>query len=206
MRARVKLLIVLAVAVAACDVALGGGRAVGPEYDGESIDCDVPMSLRIKNTGGSDGAGLCVFASLQMSANYQNVKELLDIFEWMKSQPGGGYPEKVARIMKERAPGVKYKQYEGDSLDFIQEGINSGRPVCVTYGTGELYNMQTIAHMTLCVGLNEKEAAILDNNDPEHIWLMPRDEFLKRFKHPNTSGWAFYLLNPPPPPAPKLPD
>lgn len=206
MRRPTRLAMFLIVALAACGVALGGGRAVGPEYDGASIDCDVPMAMRIKNTGGTDGAGLCVWASAQMAAFFQNCKELLDLFEYMKTQTGGGWPERVDRIMKERAPGVKYKQYEGDSLDFIQEGINSGRPVCVTYGYGELYNMQTIAHMVLCVGMNEKETAILDNNDPDHIWLMETSEFKKRFIHPNSSGWAWYTLNPPPPPVPKLPD
>jgi hypothetical protein len=102
-----------------------------------------------------------------------------------------------------RRPGVKYRQYQGADIAFIQEGINSGRPVCVTYGTGELYGMRTIAHMVLCVGMNDKYTAILDNNDPERIWWMPTPEFQKRFIHPGQSGWAWYTLGPPPPPVPR---
>lgn len=182
--------------------ALAGGIANGPEHEGSTVDCDIPMSLRVKNTGGSDGAGLCVFASLEMAARYQNCAALIGTFDWMKTQPGGGWPERVDRIMQERAPAVKYKQYSGKDLAFIQEGIDSGRPVCVTYGTGEFYNMETIYHMVLCVKMDEQWTGILDNNDPEHIWWMETPEFRKRFVHPSGDGWAFYSLEPVPPPVP----
>lgn len=190
----------------AAGVSLGGGVANGPQHDGSEVDCDIPMEMRIRNTVGINGMGLCVFASMQMEASYQNIQELAGLFDYMKRQPGGGWPQKVDRIMQKLAPNVQYKQYQGDSLDFIQEGINSGRPVCVTMGTGELYGMRTIAHMVLCVGLDDKYAAILDNNDPQRIWWMERETFRQRFIHPNTSGWALYFLNPPPPPVPRLPD
>lgn len=184
-------------------VALGGpGVANGPVHDGQPVDCDLPEVLRVKNVGGSDGAGLCVFASLEMAARYQNERAVMGVFDWMKTQPGGGWPERVDEIMKSRAPNVKYRQYLGGSIDFIQQGIDSGRPVCVTYGYGELYNMQTIYHMVLCVGLSDKWAAILDNNDPGRIWWVPTDEFQRRFVHPDGQGWAVYVLSPPPPPVP----
>ncbi len=182
--------------------AMGGGVANGPEHEGSIVDCDVPEIMRVKNTGGSDGSGLCVFASLEMAARYQNCVALIGTFDWMKTQPGGGWPERVDRVMKARAPEVKYKQYSGRDLEFIQEGISSGRPVCVTYGYGEFYRMQTIAHMVLCVAMDERWTAILDNNDPQHIWWMETQEFQKRFVHPNGNGWAFYTLEPPPPPVP----
>jgi hypothetical protein len=184
-------------------VVLGGpGVAGGSVHDGQPVDCDVPEALRIKNVGGSDGAGLCVFASLEMAANYQNERAVMGTFDWMKSQPGGGWPERVDEIMKTRAPGVKYRQYLGTSLDFIRQGIDSGRPVCVTYGYGEFYNMQTIYHMVICVGMTDKYAAILDNNDPSKIWWMDTAEFQKRFTHPDGQGWAYYIMSPPPPPIP----
>jgi hypothetical protein len=184
--------------------AIAGGVAGGPEHEGVPVDCDIPMSLRVKNTGGSDGAGLCVFASLEMAARYQNCTALIGTFDWMRTQPGGGWPERVDRIMKDRAPSVKYKQYSGRDLEFIQDGINSGRPVCVTYGYGEFYGNSTIAHMVLCVKMDSKWTGILDNNDPDHIWWMETPEFHKRFVYPNGNGWAFYTLEPVPPPVPHL--
>lgn len=207
MRLKVKRAFVWAGVVAAIlwPVALafsGSGVPNGPVHEGQAVNCDLPEPLRVKNTGGSDGAGLCVFASMEMAARYQNEKAVVGVFDWMKTQPGGGWPERVDKIMAERSPGVKYRQYAGTSLDFIREGIDSGRPVCVTYGYGEFYNNQTIYHMVLCVGMTDQWTAILDNNDPGRIWWMPTEEFRKRFIHPDGSGWAYYLLSPPPPPVP----
>lgn len=192
----------LIVAFLAASVATLGGEAGGPEHDGSVVDCDLPMPIRIHNTGGTDGAGLCVWASADMMATYLNCRELMDVFEYMQTQKGGGWPERVDRIMRERAPGVKFKQYMGDSLDFAQEFIDSGRPVCITLGTSEFYKMQTIAHMVLLVSLDEKYAGILDNNDEKHIWWMPREEFRKRACHPNGEMWAWGIFSPPPPPVP----
>lgn len=185
-------------------VACFAGSAVrnGDAHEGRAADTDVPAPMRIRNTVGTDGAGLCVWASTQMMANYLNTRELRGVFAYMQTQRGGGWPERVDAVMKKFAPGVKYRQYLGPDLDFVQEGIDSGRPVCVTYGYGELYGMRTIAHMVLCVYLDDQLAAVLDNNDPEHLWWMPRDEFKRRFGHPGGQGWAWYTLSPPPPPVP----
>ncbi len=180
----------------------GSGVANGPEHDGSIVTCDVPDAMRVKNTGGSDGAGLCVFASMEMAARYQNETAIIGVFDWMKTQPGGGWPERVDKILKERCPEVLYKQYSGPNLDFIREGIDSGRPVCVTYGYGEFYGNSKISHMVLCVEMNDVYTGILDNNDPDNIWWMETEEFRKRFVDPSGSGWAFFTMTPPPPPVP----
>jgi len=185
---------------------LAGGIPNGSTHDGTDVDCDLPKVLRVRNTVGTDGLGLCVWASTEMMARYLGCRELVGVFRQMQGEPGGGWPERVDRVMKQRAPGIKYRQFLGnanDGLAFIQAGINSRRPVCVTYGYGELYNMQTIAHMVMCVGMNRRWTAILDNNDPEHIWWMETGEFAKRFVHPHGQGWAWYVMTPPPPPVPR---
>ncbi|WP_435005177.1 hypothetical protein P12x_003071 [Tundrisphaera lichenicola] len=174
----------------------------GPRHDGAEVATDLPPEIRVRNTVGTDGAGLCVWASTEMMARYLNVEGLVGIFEALQSEPGGGWPERVDREMQKRAPGVKYRQYLGGDLDFIREGIDSGRPVCVTYGYGEFYGSRTIAHMVLCVAMDDRYTGILDNNDPEHIWWMSTDEFRKRFGWPSGQGWAWYTLAPPPPPPP----
>src|SRR5581483_10835823 len=46
----------------------------GPRHDdGTEVACDLPNDLHLKNTDGSDGAGLCVFCSIAHSARWQNV-------------------------------------------------------------------------------------------------------------------------------------
>ena len=188
----------------AAELAAADGKGVpgGPIHDGAEVTADLPEPLRIRNTVGTDGAGLCVWASTNMMANYLNVRELFGIFAELQHEPGGGWPERVDQKMKLRAPDVKYRQYVGSDLGFIREGIDSGRPVCATYGYGELYGMRTIAHMILVVGMDDEQTAVLDNNDPDHIWWMPTPEFSRRFSWPDGQGWAWYTLAPPPPPVP----
>lgn len=180
----------------------GKGYAGGPSRDGLEVMADLPAPLRIRNTVGTDGAGLCVWASTNMAAYYQNVRELFGIFEELQREPGGGWPERVDQKMRQHAPGLKYRQYVGSDLEFIRDGIGSGRPVCATYGYGELYGMRTIAHMILVVGMTDEWTMVLDNNDPDHIWWMPTSEFARRFAWPDGQGWAWYTLAPPPPPVP----
>ncbi len=180
-----------------------GGIANGPTHAGRDVSCDLPIELRVTNTVGTNGMGLCVWASLEMTARYQNLTCLMGVFDQMKREPGGGWPERVDRVMKARCPEVLYRQHLGSDMNFIREGIDSGRMVCVTYGYGELYGMRTIAHWVVCVRMDDEWTAILDNNDIKHIWWMPTSEFARRFTWPRRSGWALYLLTPPPPPVPR---
>ena len=62
--------------------------------------------------------------------------------------------------------------------------------------------MQTIAHMVCVVKMTPEWTAILDNNDPDHIWWMPTGEYARRFVHPSGQGWAVAIHLPPPPPVP----
>ena len=188
----------------AAELAAPGGKGFpsGPSHDGVEVMADLPAEFRIRNTVGTDGAGLCVWASTNMMAFDLNVPEMFGIFKELQGEPGGGWPERVDEKMKLHCPGVKYRQYAGADLGFIRDGIDSGRPVCATYGYGELYGNRTIAHMILVVGMTDEWTSVLDNNDPDHIWWMPTGEFARRFSWPNGQGWAWYILAPPPPPVP----
>lgn len=174
----------------------------GARHEGAEVVCDLPDALRVRNTVGTDGQGLCVWASTEMAARYQNCTPLIGIFQQMQHERGGGWPDRVDAVMRKYAPEYRYRQYLGPDIEFIREGLASGRPVCVTYGYGELYGMKTIAHMVLCVGMDDRWAAILDNNDEHRIWWMPIAEFKRRFGWPTGNGWAWYTLAPVPPPVP----
>src|SRR5262245_53923587 len=73
--------------------ALAEGGPLAPDGKTE-VTCDIPVELRQKNTGGWDGAGLCVFTSIEHSARFQNERRLWDFQKNMRSERGGGYPEK----------------------------------------------------------------------------------------------------------------
>lgn len=194
----------LAVALfAAAALPLKGDSAVvdGPSHNGVEAIVDLPKEQHVKNFGAPrDGMGLCVFASMDMMARWQHCRPLIDIIH--KIPNGGGWPEKVDRVVKEHGQGVEIVQYQGADPAFLDLAMKTRRAVGVTYGYGERYGMQKIAHMVMLVHLDDKTAAILDNNFPGTLEWMSRDEFLKRWKYPSGSGWGYVIIEPPPPPIP----
>jgi hypothetical protein len=177
----------------------------GPVHNGVAVTVDLPSSQHVKNFGApKDGSGLCVFASLDMAARWHACRHLVDVIH--KVDEGGGWPQKVDRVLKEVDPDTRYLQYEGTSPEILDKAMEARRPVCVTYGYGERYGGKTIYHMVLLVHLDDKTAAVLDNNFPGTFEWMSRAEFLNRWKHPGDKAWAVTLLEPPPPPIPSRRD
>jgi hypothetical protein len=157
------------------------------------------------NTGGRDGAGLCVFTSIEMSGRFQNEESLRGFQKYMTTKPGGGYPDKVDKMIAAYAPKVHYIQYAGRDMDLLKLALKTGRMPAVTYGYSPRYR-GPIAHMVNLAHLSEHWAAILDNNFPgenSYEWMAP-EEFYKRWiaGSPDRTGWLVILLNPPPPPPP----
>ena len=175
----------------------------GPVHKGQAVDCDLPEEIRVRNTVGIDGAGLCVWAAMQMSAFYMYCGELLYVFEEKKKERGGGWPARVDEVMRSKAPNLRYEQYLGNDLTFIAKWIKTNRPVCVTFGYGEIYGRRTISHMVLCVAMTDQFTGIIDSNDPGNICWMATSEFGRRFTWPGRQGWAFVVVADPPPPVPR---
>lgn len=186
-----------------------GASVAGPRNaDGTEIACDLPDRLHLKNKGGSDGAGLCVFTSIDHAANWQNVPVLQGFRDWMTRHPGGGYPSKVDamidRICKDRSTGKPdYLQVEGGDLGILQRACRAGLMPSVTYSfspTGR-YGGQRIAHMVSLVHADSKWFVVLDNNYPgadKYEWLSPAE-----FARVYAPGWAVILLKHGPPPVPR---
>jgi hypothetical protein len=176
--------------------------------DGTEVQNDLPRPFHVRNRGGSDGAGLCVFASLQQSACWQDVEPLTGIFEWMTTKPGGGWPEKVDRVVDEmcRAKKIKkpaYLQIEGTDFELLRRACQTGRIPAVTYAFSPSgrYGKAKIAHMVNLLHADERWCAILDNNFPGTIeWMTPAE--FERVWTGGGKGWAVILLadGPPPPP------
>jgi hypothetical protein len=178
----------------------------GPEHsDGTQVTCDLPVAERTKNTGGKDGAGLCVFTSIGHAARWQNEKRLTRLQQDMRQERGGGYPQKVDAMIAKYGPGAQYLQYEGNDPTLLKAALATGRMPCVTYNGHDPHygKNQAIAHMVNLVHLDDRWAVILDNNfinDADLVWLSPA-EFLQRWKGKG-NGWAVILLASPPPPVP----
>lgn len=183
---------------------------VSPDEARVEVTCDLPVPQRIKNIGSHvDGLGMCVMSSIEMAARWQGLEQLRGLRDWCAQQPGGGYPSKVDRQIKDfcKAKGIEvpgYRQREKVTWAEVQEVVRTGRIACVTYsGHDGVRYRQPIAHMVCSVHVDPQHVAILDNNgigENELLWMSPQ-EFDVRFREGD--GWLFYWLAPPPPPVPR---
>jgi hypothetical protein len=191
-----------ALPVAATGDAITLGGPTAPDGKTE-VTCDLPVSERMKNVGGRDGAGLCVFTSIQNAARYQNELRLANFQAQMRQEPGGGYPAKVDAMIARYGKGTPYVQYEGKDPAILKAALAGGRMPSVTYNGHDPHYRGTIAHMVNLIHLDDHYAVVLDNNfigANELVWLSPAD-FYQRWRG-NGGGWAVVLLAPPPPPVP----
>ncbi len=195
------------------------GGTISPDGK-EVVMIDLPRQCRMKNVGGRDGAGLCVFTSINHMAFWQSVGWLQDLQKRMRAKPGGGYPEKVDRMLEEFYDGKiqgEYVQNTDCSLDFLRDVLETGRMPGITYN-GVLdpnYGYKKISHMLNLIHLTGPSeaglgwAAVFDNNfiDPEKqaVWMRPDAlDWMLTDGH-TRKGWAIVLLAPAPLPIPKNP-
>jgi hypothetical protein len=183
------------------------GGPVAPDGKTE-VECDLPVSQRIKNIGSKlDGAGMCVFSSIEMALRWANMEDWRGWRDWCAAKyPGGGYPSKVDKLIADYArakniPVPKYINWEKKDDSILIAAMKTGRFVSVTYNGHDPHYSGTIAHMVCLVYYNPKTdlACILDNNfigQDELVWMSCAD-FKQRW-----SGWAVVFLAPPPPPMP----
>lgn len=181
-----------------------------PAYNGARADAPVPPTLHEKNEGGSDGKGLCVYTSMLINGRYQQVPDLTsgkgsDYWKWIKSRPGGSYPEKWAKDMAEyeRRFGRKlpYSSYVGTDPAVLERVSKAGVPMGATMNTGLQYNWQKIAHMISLISFKVGGfACVVDNNFPGAYSWMSDKEFMRR--QDGGKVWAMWWLRPAPPPAP----
>ena len=181
------------------------GGLTNPKDNKTEVATPLPASQKKKNVGGRDGAGLCVFTSIEYCARYQNEPRLFDLQKNMTKEPGGGYPEKVDAMIKKYGNGTRYVQDTTGNVELLKLAIKTGRPCGVTYdGYDDHYGYgRPIAHMVQLVYIDNDYACISDNNYPadnQYVW-MTTSEFVARWTG-NGGGWCVILLNPPPPPPP----
>lgn len=183
--------------------------------DGTGVDAYLPAELHIRNVGGSDGAGLCVFSAIEMVARTLNIPELFGFRAWMEKKPGGGWPEKVNATITQfcRETGKEpptYFHVQANDPDILRQALRSGRAVGITYSyspTGR-YGGARIAHMVYLAAAGTGNGpdgkgwyAIQDNNFPGSWEWMSEAQFLSV-----ASGggrlWACIFAAPTYPPAP----
>lgn len=203
--------------VAALSAADAGTVAPSKGPGGAEVQIDLPESLHQKNTGGSDGRGLCVYASAKHSGEWANEPVFTGMFDYMRAQPGGSYPSKFNKTVKDYCalkslPTPLYVQVEGADIELLRLACKTGRMPGVTFSNAgnplQRYNGQRIPHMVSLVGAGVGSGpdgkgwwVILDNNyvgESNHGWLSEAE-----FRQTYAPGWAVILLDAGPPPPPK---
>lgn len=164
------------------------------------VNLDFPKDKFVKNISRA-GKGCCVFASMQDDAIWHNCAPLMNILDHIEE--GGGWPEKVEKVVQQWGQGVEVAQYEGTDASWIDMAMRCYRGVCITYGFSERYGTPTIYHMVWLCHFDSEWACVADNNFPGTYEWTRREEFLRRAKHPQGNFWCFILLQPPPPPIPR---
>lgn len=177
----------------------------------EEINCDLPKEFHLRNVGGTDGAGLCVWCSITHTAIWQHIWELMGTFQYMQSQRGGGWPERVDSVVpllakKAGVPTPPYIQVQSrNDYEILKLACKTGRMPCITYSyspTGR-YGGAKIAHMVSLVHATDKWVGILDNNFPGTIeWMDPQTFMNVHTNRGRENGWAVVFLADPPPPPP----
>lgn len=196
------LLLVLSLACAVPAIAGPFTPTASPAKDGSRAVVDLPISQHMRNTGGIDGLGLCVFTSIEHAARWQNIVNLDGYRRWMERRQGGGYPSKVdstlAAFCREKGvPVPEYVQHRGGDDSFLDMAIETGRCPSITYAGSDDFYRGGIDHMVNLAHLDKEKAAIIDNNRPG-VWLwMSRADLLSRWRA-RGGGWAVVFLDPPP--------
>lgn len=184
------------------------GGDVSPDGT-ERMQINYDPSRHRRNTVGTDGKGLCVFNSISHSGDWQGDKLFYAMFDYMKKNPGGGYPSKVDEYLKRCSrelglPVPEYIQVQDGDPSILQVATRNRLMPAVTYGvspTGR-YNGQTIAHMVNVTHATNKWYVVMDNNYPGTFEWMSPQEFRKSYNTGST-GWSVILLTASPPPPPK---
>jgi hypothetical protein len=188
--------------------------------DGKPIMLVLPASEHMSNVGGSDGAGLCVYTSVTLSAKWHNITGAYNLRKFAEGRPGGSYPEKLAADIKTYSTRYhvtlpNYVQHTGGDDAFLDLCMLTRRYPGITYSGKDDFYRGPIAHMVNLVSLDKAYGSIQDNNRAGKWTSDTREKVLNRWKGRNDDGspmrsgrfevgggWAFVWLAPPAPPVP----
>lgn len=150
----------------------------------------IPSKCRVKNRAAKDGLGLNCVACIETAARYQGIDSLTGLTERQTTEKGGGWAEKIGRILdsEKKRGAFDYAQYEDkDFAEHISDALKCGHVPCVTWAGGKHYHGH--ADTMVCVlyldppledEKKDSRACVLDPNFPEEVEWMSRDEMLRR--------------------------
>lgn len=136
---------------------------------------NLPLSLRQSNWE-ENRQGSCCWATMISLLRWQGRPATAS---WIKRNYGGGeWPDQMARKLD--AANIRYVYTVKGNVDFLEWATQSGRGCGITVSGG--------THMVALVHLDNKWAAVLDNNNvKKYIWI-PRETLLAEWEA--SYGWS----------------
>jgi hypothetical protein len=150
---------------------------------------NVPAALRQSNWRGPQGQGSCVHASMISLFRWQYRLKTADY--WRRNYGDGEYPEDLAA--KFDREGIRYAYVANGDVRFLEWACRTRRGCGITVMGG--------AHMVALVHLDDKWAALLDNNNVERFIWVPRETLIAEWKA--SYGWAVTPIYTPAAPLPQ---
>jgi hypothetical protein len=183
---RILVALVLLASVAGCELGENLG-ASAPKKERPTVN--VPAGLRQSNWRGPEGQGSCVHASMISLLRWQYRLKTAD--HWRQTYGDGEQPEDLAA--KFDREGIRYAYVTNGDVRFLEWACRTRRGCGITVMGG--------AHMVALVHLDDKWAAILDNNNVENFIWVPRETLIAEWKA--SYGWAVTPIYAPAAPLPQ---
>ena len=183
---RILVALMLLASTAGCRVGGDFGIAAAKK---ERPTVNVPESLRQSNWIGDQGMGSCVHASMISLLRWQYRLKTAD--HWRQTYGDGEQPEDLAAKFDQE--GIRYAYVTNGDVRFLEWACRTRRGCGITVMGG--------AHMVALVHLDDKWAAILDNNKVENFIWVPRETLIAEWKA--SYGWAVTPIYAPAAPLPQ---
>lgn len=187
---RIFAVVLLSLALAGLAVGNIGGPNEGnaPVAWKEYPTVNLPYRLRQHNWLGNKNEGSCVHATVISLLNWGHL--YAKAAHWRATYGNGEWPEDL--YGKFEREGVRYAETTDGDVSFLQWACETHRGCGVTVMAGK--------HMVALVHFDDEWAGLLDDNYPEEIIWVPRDEFVAEWK--NSFGWAVAIVGTPSNPLP----
>jgi hypothetical protein len=182
---RIVLAMLLLAMVAGCE----SPDLPGPPPPKERPTVNLPPALRQGNWLGSQGQGSCTWATMVSLLRWQG---RLKTANWVRQNCGDGeWPDSMAEKLD--GASIRYAYVTNGDVRFLEWACRTRRGCGITIMGG--------AHMVALVFLDDKWAALLDDNAVEqYIWI-PRETLIAEWKA--SDGWAVTPVYSPAAPLPQ---
>jgi hypothetical protein len=150
---------------------------------------NIPLAQRQSNWLGSNREGSCVHASMISLFRWQGRYKTADY--WRRTYGDGEWPEDMAA--KFDREGIRYAYVTNGDVRFLEWACHTRRGCGITVMGG--------AHMVALVHMDEKWAAVLDNNNVSKFIWVPRETLIAEWKA--SYGWAVTPIYTPAAPLPQ---